>query len=76
MTSTAYNIVDVADKFCSSLRRNRNSFLSKPVSTIIIETEFIDLLQTLVDYGNTHVLESFNVRLEMENTELKKKVAE
>ncbi len=37
------------------------------VKTVIDETKFIDKLQSLVEYGNSHVLHSFKIRLQMED---------
>ena len=37
------------------------------VRTIIEEMEFIDKLQSMVEYGNSHVLHSFRVRLLMDD---------
>ena len=37
------------------------------VRTIIEETEFVHELQSMVEYGNSHVLHSFKIRLQMED---------
>lgn len=34
--------------------------------TIIVESEFTNMLQLLVDYGNSNVYKSFKIRLEIE----------
>jgi len=36
------------------------------VKTVIEETEFVDKLQSMVDYGNSHVLHSFKVKIEFD----------
>jgi hypothetical protein len=36
---------------------------------VALETEFTDLLQRLIDFGNTYIWTSFKMRLEMEDGE-------
>lgn len=39
------------------------------VKTVVEETEYIDLVQSIIEYGNAHVLHSFKVRLLMDEGE-------
>ena len=73
MTSAIYNIDNLVDKFYSFVKRKRSYCISEPVSTMIREIEFVDLLQSLVQYGNVHIFESFQVELEMQCTDLEKR---
>ena len=38
-----------------------------PAERLIRETEFTDILQSLIDWGNAHVLKSFRYGLNMED---------
>lgn len=44
-------------------KRDKNSNTLKAISVIQKETEYVDLLQRLVDFGNTRVLENFDMTL-------------
>jgi hypothetical protein len=69
MTSTITNSNDLADKIFSLIRdflKDRSRGFSESVKQLNKETIFTDVLQQLVDYGNLDILNSFKIRLEME----------
>ena len=69
MTSIT-NKDDLADKICYLIRdllKDRSRGFTESVKQLNQETIFIDVLQQLVDYGNLDILDSFKIRLEMEN---------
>ena len=68
MTSIANNN-NLIDKICSLLKEwinDKSQGLSLSVKEITQEAEFVDILQSVTDYGNTSFLNSFSVRLEMD----------
>jgi hypothetical protein len=67
MTSTTINKDNLADKSYSFSKCREYLCLSQPVKKIMQEIGFIDKLQSLVEYGNLHVFESFKIRIQMEN---------
>jgi hypothetical protein len=73
MTSDTHRNYNLSDKLYDLARIQNDYSLSRPISKIRLEIGFIDLLQSLLDYGNTYMLESFTVRLEMEYAELEKR---
>jgi len=59
---------DLIDKICSLIkeRLDKSIGLSQSVKKITQETKFVDILQSVIDYGNPNILKSFCVRLEMD----------
>jgi hypothetical protein len=60
---------DLADKIYSLIReflKDKSRGFSESIKQMNHETIFIDVLQELVDYGNLDILDSFKIRLEME----------
>ena len=43
--------------------------LAPAVEQVIVETDWIDYLQNLVDFGNKQILRNFSLRLEMDDDE-------
>jgi hypothetical protein len=71
LTSTIINTDNLVDKVYSLFEEHREYiFLSEPAKKIIRETALIDIIQSLVDYGNSSVLESFKIRIEMEQDDI------
>jgi hypothetical protein len=48
------------------LLKDRSRGLSESIKQLNQETELVDTLQMLVDYGNANILKSFKIRLEMD----------
>lgn len=62
------NSNNLADKIFYLIRefQDRTEGFSEPVKKITRETKFVNLVQSLTEYGNSSVLESFKIRIEME----------
>ena len=70
MTSDVINRQNLIHKLFSLFEECRKHiFVSVPVKKIIQETKFVDLVQSLVEYGNSSILESFKIVIEMEQDE-------
>lgn len=68
MTPTS-NSDDLVHKICYLIRdllKDRSRSLSEPVKKITQEREFVNILQSVTDYGNTNFLKSFGIRLAMD----------
>jgi hypothetical protein len=48
------------------LLKDKSQGLSQGVKQLNEETAFVDIIQRLIDYGNSRILDSFAIRLEME----------
>jgi hypothetical protein len=60
---------DLTHKIYSLLKewlKDKSQGLSLSVRQLTEETVFVDIIQGLVDYGNSRILDSFAIRLEME----------
>ena len=60
---------DLAHKIYSLLKewlKDKSQGLSLSVKQLAEETVFVDIVQRLVDYGNADILNSFVIRLQME----------